>query len=77
MVTKTIILTLFQVLNVSDWVLGSDLGPQTNEKRGYDVGVPNLCGCAEDYISSTEWSESGSGIHTNARLRQIFWLLKF
>ena len=76
MVTKTIFLTLLHVLYVSDWVLGSDLGPQTNEKRGYDVGVPNLCGCAEDYISSTEWSESGSGILTNTMLRQILWLLK-
>ena len=73
MVTKTIFLTLLHVLYVSDRVLGSNLGSQ----RGYDVGVLNLCGCAEDYISSTEWSESGSGILTNTMLRQIFWLLKF
>ena len=72
MVTKTIFLTLLHVLYVSDRVLGSNLGPQ----RGYDVGVLNLCGCAEDYISSTEWSESGSGILTNTMLRQILWLLK-
>ena len=61
MVKKPVFLA---VLCMCDWVLGTSLGPQPqpNQNKGYDVGVLDLCGCAEDYISSTEWSESGSGI---------------